>query len=294
MLRINVKFGTKRVGWLFHYDHDAHIQTAFILPWAIPDYQVLAEDSPVDFLVIVYPPGVPEPNALPPEFLDFAGMKFIISGEPLHRFPNLDHCYSIVNNPQDSDHAGCRYGPTMCFWVPPLSIANKTRFCSVIESGRHPWRVEMIRSFMQGIGPIDLFGRGTSAPLSGYHLADAESIFGNAKCRGIQNQAYYLSLESYAFPDYWTEKIGDAIMCEAVPVYFGCPNIYDYFIPESIIAWADVPRFAWPNWRAEYELKRKYVLMQKELLRTKFNMFSFIRLLIDEPGRLERKRPITR
>ena len=34
--------------------------------------------------------------------------------------------------------------------------------------------------------------------------------------------------------DYWTEKLGDAFLGFALPIYYGCPNIFDYFSADSL------------------------------------------------------------
>ena len=106
--------------------------------------------------------------------------------------------------------------------------------------------------------------------------------------------AFHIAIESFCLPDYWTENIGDAILCNAVPVYIGCTNIYDYFIPESLILHEHLETIAWSNWREEYARRRPYVLAQKELLRTKFNVFSYFNLLTDDLSRLDRPQPILR
>ena len=33
----------------------------------------------------------------------------------------------------------------------------------------------------------------------------------------------------------WTEKLADAFLGYTVPIYHGCPNVYDYFPKESVI-----------------------------------------------------------
>lgn len=46
---------------------------------------------------------------------------------------------------------------------------------------------------------------------------------------------YSIAIESMASPDYFTEKIADCFLTETMPVYSGCPNIADYFPPDSFI-----------------------------------------------------------
>lgn len=54
------------------------------------------------------------------------------------------------------------------------------------------------------------------------------------KWDAIAPYKYHLVLENSIIPDYWSEKLGDAFLGYAYPVYYGCPNIADYFKPESL------------------------------------------------------------
>jgi hypothetical protein len=40
-------------------------------------------------------------------------------------------------------------------------------------------------------------------------------------------------LENSQQENYWTEKLADAFLSWCVPIYWGCPNIYDYFPNDS-------------------------------------------------------------
>jgi hypothetical protein len=43
-------------------------------------------------------------------------------------------------------------------------------------------------------------------------------------------------------PDYWSEKLGDAFLGYAYPIYYGCPNINKYFKAESLLT-IDIENF---------------------------------------------------
>lgn len=47
---------------------------------------------------------------------------------------------------------------------------------------------------------------------------------------------YHVALENGVWPDYWTEKIGDAYLLGAFPIYHGCPNLAEFFDPRSFAA----------------------------------------------------------
>lgn len=49
------------------------------------------------------------------------------------------------------------------------------------------------------------------------------------KFDAIRPHTYHLVLENSSAPDYWTEKLADAYLGYAYPIYAGCPNLADYF-----------------------------------------------------------------
>jgi hypothetical protein len=68
---------------------------------------------------------------------------------------------------------------------------------------------------------VDLFGAGRR-PISD-------------KWDAIAPSKYHLALENSVLRDYWTEKLSDAYLGFALPLYFGCPNIGEYFPDDSYI-----------------------------------------------------------
>jgi hypothetical protein len=62
------------------------------------------------------------------------------------------------------------------------------------------------------------------------------------KWDGIAPYKYHLVLENSIIPDYWSEKLGDAFLGYAFPIYYGCPNIDDYFDTDSL-AIIDIENF---------------------------------------------------
>jgi hypothetical protein len=51
----------------------------------------------------------------------------------------------------------------------------------------------------------------------------------------------HLVLENSQAPNYWTEKIADAYLGWAYPVYLGCPNLGDFFPEDSFTAVGNHP-----------------------------------------------------
>jgi len=56
------------------------------------------------------------------------------------------------------------------------------------------------------------------------------------KWDAIAPYKYHLVLENDVVPDYWTEKLADAFLGFAFPIYYGCPNINNYFDEKSLVS----------------------------------------------------------
>jgi len=56
------------------------------------------------------------------------------------------------------------------------------------------------------------------------------------KLEAVLPYRYHLVLENSQSPHYWTEKLTDAYLGWAFPLYVGCPNLSDYFAAESFLA----------------------------------------------------------
>jgi len=55
------------------------------------------------------------------------------------------------------------------------------------------------------------------------------------KLDAILPNAYHLALENCSLPGYWTEKLSDAYLGYALPIYSGCPDLDAYFPSESFV-----------------------------------------------------------
>lgn len=113
--------------------------------------------------------------------------------------------------------------PVVESWVAPQtdnSLKVKTKLCSLIASGKaeqvgHKLRhatVDMIRKSRLA---IDILGRGYQP-------------FGE-KEEGLLPYHYSVIIENCQEDDYFTEKLLDCILCNTIPIYWGCSNISDYF-----------------------------------------------------------------
>jgi len=55
------------------------------------------------------------------------------------------------------------------------------------------------------------------------------------KWDAIVSYKYHLVLENATEKDYWSEKLADTFLGYAYPIYYGCPNIFDYFSENALV-----------------------------------------------------------
>jgi hypothetical protein len=88
----------------------------------------------------------------------------------------------------------------------------------------HRRRLRFLRR-IRGRVELDLYGRGFA------RLAD--------KWDGLAPYRYSLAVENLSAPHYWTEKVADCFLAWTMPIYYGAPNLADYFPAESFV-WLDI------------------------------------------------------
>jgi len=102
----------------------------------------------------------------------------------------------------------------------------KTKLVSVVASNKsftpeHQMRLRFVGLLAAEMGDaVDVFGRG---------IRDFDD-----KVDVLSAYRYHIALENCAREDYWTEKLADPFLTLTYPIYFGCPNVLDYFPNESL------------------------------------------------------------
>ncbi|UTW05540.1 hypothetical protein KDX31_20700 (plasmid) [Amphritea atlantica] len=113
---------------------------------------------------------------------------------------------------------------------------------------------------------LDLFGSGIN--------------FIENKWDGMIDYRYSLTIENTVHEDYWTEKLADSFLAYCLPIYYGCPNITDYFPEESFIRIdinkpkeaLEIINNAVKN--REWEKRISSIIEARELVLHKYNLFS--------------------
>lgn len=81
-------------------------------------------------------------------------------------------------------------------------------------------RLAFVRQLADRFGDrLDWFGRGVR-PISD-------------KWDAVAPYRFHVVLENTVEPHYWSEKLADAYLGLSFPIYWGCPNLGDYFAPEA-------------------------------------------------------------
>lgn len=79
---------------------------------------------------------------------------------------------------------------------------------------------------------LDLYGRGDfEGP---HYLGEVED-----KWDGLADYRYSLAIENYSGPNYFSEKLTDALLAWCMPIYWGCTNLAE-FLPEDSFVWLDI------------------------------------------------------
>lgn len=107
--------------------------------------------------------------------------------------------------------------------LPPLKDKDVSTICSAKRQSHtlHKRRYDFTRRLVAALPAVGWFGHGVRA------IAD--------KRIGLDSYRYHVVVENHRCPHYWTEKLADAFLACALPFYYGCENVADYFPPDSVI-----------------------------------------------------------
>lgn len=156
--------------------------------------------------------------------------------------------------------------------APPI----KTKLLSVVITKKrttagHRARLDFVEKLVDRYGAeIDVFGRG---------FQEVED-----KWDAIAPYKYHLVLENSCRNDYFTEKLADAFLGLAYPLYWGCPNLADYFPEKSFspIQLDDPDGVKAVVDAATYEASLEALEMSKRLVLAKYNLFAVLSSFIQD------------
>lgn len=112
---------------------------------------------------------------------------------------------------------------TLVRHVPLAKTHNLSTVCSSKRQGHtlHRKRYDFTQLLKSRLPELEIYGHGVRP------LAD--------KADALDPFRYHVAIENYIGPHHWTEKLADAFLGACLPVYYGCPNVEDYFPEESFL-----------------------------------------------------------
>lgn len=162
-----------------------------------------------------------------------------------------------------------------------LSSVPKTKELSLITSDKqfsagHRQRYKFAMAIKEYFGErVDLFGRGVN------NFNDKWDVLAPYK--------YSLAIENSAYDDYITEKLYDCYLAHTFPLYYGAPNVAEYFSPGSlaIIDINDLPGSILSiekilNDSNYYQNHLAQILQAKDKCLTDYNLFGLIVNFIEQ------------
>ena len=100
---------------------------------------------------------------------------------------------------------------------------NKSRNISMIYSGKQSLTGHKMRHMVATtVSGIDLFGHGSLKPIK-------------YKEEALLNYRFSIIIENSKTPNYFTEKLVDCLITGTVPIYWGCPNVGEFFDTNGMI-----------------------------------------------------------
>ena len=127
------------------------------------------------------------------------------------------------------------------------------------------------------------------------HFKDALDWFGKGesliddKWNGLAPYRYSIAIENSAHERYFTEKITDCYLSYTMPIYWGCPNITEYFPKESLIILEDLDDYkACIQQITEaieerlFEKSFEAIVEARNLILEKYQVFAFLKDWLDK------------
>lgn len=213
-----------------------------------------------------------EPSSIKSYFTDFTDQfGAVLTSQPEWALPHPNRLYQ---QPALQWFYGVGSDSEINFSELQNSLASeKLQMVSIVGSSKqqthtlHALRFQFISALKERCNALKVFGR--------------EDIPMDDKAEAVRAFRFHVAVENHYSKHHWTEKLADAYLGEAVPVYVGCPNITDYFPEDSYIA-LDITD---PTSAAEvinslseeeYIKRRPAVLEAKKRVLFEYNLFAVL------------------
>lgn len=162
---------------------------------------------------------------------------------------------------------------------PPPKVLPLSTVCSSKRQAHtmHARRYDFTQKLKQALPQLEIFGHGVR--------------FIDKKADALDDYSFHLAIENHRGNHIWTEKLADAFLGFCVPIYCGCPNVFDYFPKDSVIP-IDIDDFegALQTIRqaletpGEYERRLPAVIEARRRVIHEYNLPGMINRIITERG----------
>jgi hypothetical protein len=125
--------------------------------------------------------------------------------------------------------------PNALPWIQNKKIYKKNQLCSFIVSNKnwtsgHKFRLEILNKYKE---KIDHYGRGFPNELPWSYIENGVEESG--KLLALKNYFFSFAFENDNYQSIFCEKITDCFATGTIPIFWGTPNISNFFDKEGII-----------------------------------------------------------
>lgn len=124
-------------------------------------------------------------------------------------------------------------------WIQEKKIYEKTKLCSFIVSNKkwtkgHNYRLSVLEKYKN---MVDFFGRGTVRELPWTIMNDGKIESG--KLLGLRDYMFSFVFENTNYETAMSEKVTDCFAVGTIPIFWGAPDIGDFYNTDGIIMYND-------------------------------------------------------
>lgn len=148
---------------------------------------------------------------------------------------------SIPNSYKNFDYDNLGYHVSTWFLeksfdeLEEMEYPKKIKKISSISSSKWEHRNSILNlvSKMMLPGQIDFYGRNLDSVVGTLNYKGQLNYNKKCKFNGLAGYEYSIAIENSSQKNYFTEKIIDCFLSWTIPIYWGCPNISNYFPEDS-------------------------------------------------------------
>jgi len=220
--------------WCSSFDIHDRIIDQFCADKTTLGFEFTASDD-YDYLVAFndmrgFTPLVPKSNILgfiqePPNHAHFYDTKLADSCELVYTCA-APHQYPVYSDNMKGFPCGMFFhmgGDILDYFGKPEKTKDVSMITSGIRGGFYEHR-RNLASYLHRSGTADVFGRG---------LSTGKGTLQN-KADGLMPYKFSVCMENGIYEGYISDKIIDAVLCDAIPIYVGAPDVAA-FIPFAIV-----------------------------------------------------------